>query len=197
MLQVYLPTCHAISVIIRQCFLNSSVSKPKQCISPDILTMAKPLAAGLPLGAVVVGPHVASCIKAGEHGTTYGGGPLVTRVGQYVWSTISKPSFLNHVNEMGILIQKKGEALVKASPLVKQIRGRGLLKGMELRETVPTGVFVDLCRENGVLVVSAGCNTIRLIPALIVSESEVNAAFKVFEKVITQMEGLLASGKLK
>lgn len=170
---------------------------PKSCISPDIITMAKPLAAGLPLGAVVVGPHVAACIKAGEHGTTYGGGPLATRVGQYTWNTISKPAFLKHVNDMGAIIQKRGEDLVKMSPLVKQVRGRGLLKGMELRETVPTSVFVDLCRENGVLVVSAGCNTIRLIPALIVTETEINDAFKVFEKVIAQMESLLAAGKLK
>jgi len=178
------------------CTPDKCVTYPKACISPDIITMAKPLAAGLPLGAVVVAAHVATCIKAGEHGTTYGGGPLTTRVGQYVWNTVSNPVFLDHVKEMGQLIQKKGEELVKMSPLVKQIRGKGLLKGMELRETVPTNVFVDLCRENGVLVVSAGSNTIRLIPALIVSESQINDAFKVFETVITQMEGLLASGKL-
>ena len=179
------------------CTSKTCETDPKSCISPDMITMAKPLAAGLPLGAVVVGPHVAGCIKAGEHGTTYGGGPLATRVGQYVWNTISKPAFLKHVSDMGAIIQRKGEELVKTSPLVKQVRGKGLLKGIELRETVPTSVFVDLCRENGVLVVSAGSNTIRLIPALIVTEVEINDAFKVFEKVITQMEGLLASGKLK
>lgn len=160
-----------------------------------MITMAKPLAAGLPLGAVVVGPHVASVMKAGDHGTTYGGGPLAARVGQYVWNTVSHPAFLKHVEKMGAIIQKKGEELVKISPLVKQVRGKGLLKGMELRESVPTSLFVDLCRENGVLVVSASSNTIRLIPALIVTEKEIDEAFKVFEKVISQMEAILASGK--
>jgi acetylornithine/succinyldiaminopimelate/putrescine aminotransferase len=167
------------------------VTAPSRCISPDLITMAKPLAAGLPLGAVVLGEHVAQHIKAGDHGTTYGGGPLATRVGQFVWEAVSDPKFLAHVENMGALIQKRGEELVKTSPLVKEVRGKGLLKGIELRETVPTSVFVDLCRERGVLVVSASSNTIRLIPALIVSEKEINEAFEVFDGVISQMESML------
>jgi acetylornithine aminotransferase/acetylornithine/N-succinyldiaminopimelate aminotransferase len=163
--------------------------------SPDIVTMAKPLANGLPLGAVVVGGHVADIMKPGDHGTTFGGGPLATRVGQYVWNTIRQPEFLNHITEMGLLIEKRGKELVKMSPLVKEIRGKGLLMGMELRESVPTQMFVDLCREKGVLVVSAGSNTIRLIPALIVTSQEIEEVFKVFESVIFEMEGILASGK--
>jgi acetylornithine aminotransferase/acetylornithine/N-succinyldiaminopimelate aminotransferase len=96
---------------------------------------------------------------------------------------------------MGQLIEQKGRELEKLSPIVKEIRGKGLLMGMELRESVPTSMFVDLCREKGVLVVSAGCNTVRLIPALIVTPGEIEKAFKVFESVITMMEGILASGK--
>lgn len=165
-------------------------------VSPDVITMAKPLAAGLPLGAVLLGPHVAKTITAGDHGTTYGGGPLASRVGQYVWKTISNPSFLAHVEKMGALIQEKGLELCKTSPLVKEVRGQGLLKGIELRESVPTSLFVDLCREKGLLVVSANCNVIRLIPALIVSPKEINEAFTIFDSVILEMEGLLASGKL-
>lgn len=170
------------------------MTTPKSCISPDMITMAKPLAAGLPLGAVILAPHVAKIMKAGDHGTTYGGGPLGTRVGQFAWKTISNPAFLEHVEKMGALIQQKGDELAKTSPLVKHVRGKGLLKGIELRESVPTSLFVDLCREKGVLVVSASSNTIRLIPALIVTEKEINEAFVVFDKVISQMEGLLASG---
>lgn len=77
-------------------------------VSPDIITMAKPLANGLPLGAVLMGGHVASTIKPGDHGTTFGGSPLATRVGQYVWDTISQPTFLEHVKEMGELVRIKG-----------------------------------------------------------------------------------------
>ncbi|KAJ3337971.1 hypothetical protein HDU91_001341, partial [Kappamyces sp. JEL0680] len=94
-------------------------------------------------------------------------------------------------------IQKKGNELVKTSPLVKEVRGRGLLMGIELRESVPTSVFVDLCREKGLLVVSASCNTIRLIPALIVTEKEIDAAFNIFDRVISQMESMVAAGKIK
>jgi acetylornithine aminotransferase len=164
-------------------------------ICPDIITMAKPLANGLPLGAVLVGEHVASCLQPGDHGTTVGGSPLATRVGQYVWSTISQPEFLRHVIDMGAIIEKKANELVTLSPIVKQVRGKGLLMGMELRENVPTSMFVDLCREKGVLVVSASCNTIRLIPALIVTETDIEKAFKIFESVITTMESVLATGK--
>jgi acetylornithine aminotransferase len=162
---------------------------------PDIVTMAKPLASGLPLGAVLVGGHVADIMQAGDHGTTFGGGPLVTRVGQYVWNTIRQPDFLQHVLQMGLIMEKKGNELVKMSPLVKEVRGTGLLMGFELRESVPTSMFVDLCRDKGVLVVSAGSNTIRLIPALIVTSKEIEEAFKVFESVIFEMESILASGK--
>lgn len=164
--------------------------------APDIITMAKPIANGLPLGAVVLSDRVAEVMKAGDHGTTFGGSPLTTRVGQYVWKTVSDPKFLNHVYEMGEYIRAKGQDLIKMSPLVQDVRGKGLLMGLQLRESVPTAKFVDLCRENGVLVVSAGNNTIRLVPALIVSKSEIDAAFVIFEKVITMMEGMMASGKL-
>ena len=121
----------------------------------------------------------------------------MTRVGQFVWKTVSDPDFLTHVKNMGKLMKTKGEQLVRTSPVVKEIRGSGLLMGIELREGVSTSVFVDLCRENGVLVVSASGNTIRLIPALIVTPKEIDAAFAVFDKVISQIEASLASGKLK
>jgi acetylornithine/succinyldiaminopimelate/putrescine aminotransferase len=121
----------------------------------------------------------------------------MTRVGQHVWKTISDPAFLSHVNKMGKLMKEKGEKLVKTSPVVREIRGSGLLMGIELREGVSTSTFVDLCRENGVLVVSASGNTVRLIPALIVTPAEIDAAFVVFDKVISQIEALIASGKLK
>lgn len=83
------------------------------------------------------------------------------------------------------------------SPLVKEVRGKGLLMGLELRESVPTSLFVDLCREKGVLVVSASSNTIRIIPALTVTREEIEKAFAIFETVISTMEGILASGKIE
>ncbi|KAJ2996375.1 acetylornithine aminotransferase [Globomyces sp. JEL0801] len=149
--------------------------------SPDIITMAKPLANGLPLGAIVLTPKVAATISPGDHGTTFGGSPITTRVGQYVWDTVSDPKFLLHVNEIGEYMKSNLENLAKASPIIKEVRGLGLLLGIELRDNVPTKIFVDTCHQHGLLVVSAGSNTIRVIPPLNITKSEVDQGIKLLE----------------
>jgi acetylornithine aminotransferase len=162
--------------------------------SPDMITLAKPLANGLPLGAVILKGKIANVMKPGDHGTTFGGSPLTTRVGQYVWKTVQEPRFLEHVTEMGNYIRSKGQILTKTSPLVEKIKGKGLLMGVKLRESVSTEQFVQLCRDRGLLVVSAADNTIRIVPALIVTKSDIDKAFKIFESVVATMEGMIASG---
>ncbi|KAJ3253079.1 acetylornithine aminotransferase [Boothiomyces macroporosus] len=164
-------------------------------VEPDLLTMAKPMANGLPLGAVVVGNRVAKTISPGDHGTTFGGSPLATRVGQHVWKRISDPNFLSNVSKIGEFLYQECANLAKVSPLIQSVRGKGLMVGFTLRENVPTSMFVDLCLERGVLVVSAGNNTIRLVPPLIMTEEEIKKGIVVFERVLTIMEGRIASGK--
>ncbi|KAI8898272.1 acetylornithine aminotransferase from Thermotoga Maritima At 1.40 A resolution [Globomyces pollinis-pini] len=163
--------------------------------SPDIITMAKPLANGLPLGAIVLTPKVAATISPGDHGTTFGGSPITTRVGQYVWDTVSDPKFLLHVNEIGEYMKSNLENLAKASPIIKEVRGLGLLLGIELRDNVPTKIFVDTCHQHGLLVVSAGSNTIRVIPPLNITKSEVDQGIKLLETVIYSVESTIALGK--
>ncbi|KAI8822591.1 pyridoxal phosphate-dependent transferase [Fimicolochytrium jonesii] len=164
-------------------------------IAPDILTMAKPLANGIPIGAVIVSPEVAKHIHPGDHGTTFGGSPFATRVGHTVYNRINNPSFLAHVREMGEYLRRQCEELASSSPLISEVRGAGLMVGLQMRASVDPNLFVDMAREQGVLVISAGNNTVRLVPPLIITKKEIDEAVRVFEDVITDMESYIASGK--
>ncbi|KAI9095888.1 pyridoxal phosphate-dependent transferase [Phlyctochytrium arcticum] len=164
-------------------------------ISPDVVTLAKPLANGIPIGAVIVGPHVAAEIKPGDHGTTFGGSPFATRIGLTVFNKIREPSFLNHVQEMGDYFLEQCKILALNSPLISDVRGLGLMIGLQLREKVDPQMFVDLAREHGILIIAAGNNTVRLVPPLIISKKEIDQAVNAFELVIEEMQSYIASGK--
>ncbi|KAJ3207738.1 acetylornithine aminotransferase [Dinochytrium kinnereticum] len=164
-------------------------------IEPDIITLAKPLANGIPIGAVALTRCVAESIKMGDHGTTFGGNPFACRVGGVVARRIASPGFLDRVNEIGGYFMERLKDLANGSPILAEVRGKGLMIGLQLRETVETSLFVDLCRERGVLVLSAGCNTVRIVPPLIISKEEIDKALDVFEDVVEIMEGYIARGK--
>jgi acetylornithine/N-succinyldiaminopimelate aminotransferase len=137
-------------------------------VLPDLMTLAKPLGGGLPIGAVLMTEKVASQISVGDHGSTFAGGPFVTAVAAYVFKRISEPAFLDHVKEVG---QEMGEQLSELAgefPIVKEVRGRGLMWGLELDPTVAAGDVVTAGYDQGLLLVSAGHNTIRFVPPLIV-----------------------------
>ncbi len=99
-------------------------------VTPDIMTLAKPLAGGLPIGAILTTEAVAAHIHPGDHGTTFGGGPFVTGVAKYVLDRVSQPEFLAHVSEVGDYLKERLEEL--NSPLIKDVRGRGLMVGIEM-----------------------------------------------------------------
>lgn len=158
-------------------------------VVPDIITMAKPLANGVPIGAIVVGPHVADALKVGDHGTTFGGSPFATRIGEYVWKTISDPIFLNHVQSVGSYFQDKCNNLkAHYSSLITDVRGIGLMIGIELAKNIDPNEFILLCRKYNVLVISASGNTIRLVPPLIITKQQVDDACFVFDKVLNEIQ---------
>ena len=150
--------------------------------------MAKPLANGIPIGAVILSPSVASKISPGDHGTTFGGSPFATRIGHAVFSVIADPKFLAHVQEVGKYLKGSLLSISSSSEIIKDVRGLGLMIGMELSEGFQTQTFVDLCRERGVLVISAGSNTIRLVPPLTITKTEIDEALAVFKQVLNLME---------
>lgn len=140
-------------------------------IRPDILVLAKPLAGGFPMGAVLLTEEVASAIAPGEHGTTFGGGPVVSSVALAVVETLSRPEFLAEVERKGARLQGLLEAMAERHHgRVREIRGRGLMWGVELEgEAAPV---VERARGSGLLLVGAGPRVIRILPPLTVSEDE-------------------------
>jgi acetylornithine/N-succinyldiaminopimelate aminotransferase len=132
-------------------------------VVPDLLTLAKPLAGGLPIGAVLMTRSVAEALSPGMHGTTFGGGPLVTHVALRVLDTIADPSFLNRVRELGDHLGR-GLQEVADLPQVEEIRGRGLMRGV--RVNVPVKDVVDEAFDRRLLVVPSADNVVRVLPPL-------------------------------
>jgi len=149
-------------------------------VAPDIMTVAKALANGVPIGATLATEDVARVFTPGTHGSTFGGNPLATAVGVTVFSTLIEDRLAERAGRMGRLVLEALEAIRAKHPkVVKEVRGRGLLVGLDL--VPPVGDAVAACRERGLLVLTAGDNTLRLAPALIVSEKEIAEACGIID----------------
>ena len=149
-------------------------------VLPDILCSAKPLANGLPIGAVLVIERVAEVIHPGDHGTTFAGGPFVTSVANVVVNRISDPAFLQHVQETGAYFKARLEAL--NNPHIVEVRGRGLMLGVQL--DMPAAPVVQAGYEHGLLLLNAGADVLRLVPPLIISKDEVDIAVERLAAVL-------------
>ncbi|KAM7269800.1 hypothetical protein ACFE04_025297 [Oxalis oulophora] len=156
-------------------------------IFPDIMTLAKPLAGGLPIGAVLVTEKVNSAINYGDHGSTFAGGPLVCNAALSVLNKISQPSFLASVSKKGQYLKEILQQKLGGNRHVKEIRGVGLIIGIEL--DVSASPLVDECRKCGVLVLTAGKgNVVRLVPPLIVTDEELSFAAEVLLKALPVLD---------
>jgi len=149
-------------------------------VVPDVLTLAKPLAGGLPMGAVLLRDAIAA---AGDHATTFGGGPLVSSVALAVVRTIAEPDFLTAVRQKSEWLATRLASLAARSPRVREIRGRGLMWGLELAE--PAAPFVTAARERGLLVLTAGANVLRLVPPLVITPHDLERGVAILEEVLT------------
>ena len=151
-------------------------------VTPDLLTLAKPLAGGLPMGAVLLSDRVAAALAPGDHATTFGGGPLVATVALDVLRTIAEPDFLAEVRAKGVWLGKALERLAANSPRVRAVRGRGLMWGIELSE--PAAPFVAAARERRLLILTAGPNVIRIVPPLIISQGDLERGVAALTEVL-------------
>jgi predicted acetylornithine/succinylornithine family transaminase len=151
-------------------------------MTPDLLTLAKPLAGGLPMGAVLMTEEIASVMKPGDHGTTFGGGPLVAHVGRYVLDRVADPAFLGRVREAGARLGDGLHALQARSSRLRAVRGVGLMWGVDI--TAGAAAVVAQARERGLLLVPAGEHTIRFLPPLVVSDDEIARALSLFEDAL-------------
>ena len=156
-------------------------------VAPDIMTLAKALANGVPIGATLATEGVASAFTPGSHGSTFGGNPLATAVGVTVFGTLLEDKLPERAGRMGKLLLQSLEALrAKYPKAVKEVRGRGLLVGMDM--VPPVGDLVTTCRERGLLALTAGDNTLRLAPALIVTEKEIAEGCAIIDKALESVK---------
>jgi acetylornithine aminotransferase len=149
-------------------------------ITPDVITLAKGLGGGLPLGAMIALGKAAELFQPGDHGSTFGGNPVTTAAGLAAIEVIESKKLLNKVKQQGeYLIQE-----LALTPGVKEVRGAGLLLGIEL-ETLKASDIATAMRDAGVLVNAANTTTVRIAPALIVTDTQINKFISIFRKVIS------------
>jgi len=151
-------------------------------LEPDILTLAKPLAGGLPMGAILVTDTVAQAIQPGDHGTTFGGGPLLAHVAHHVVQRLAEPTMLQHVRETGAWFGTQLHAMAERTGRVREIRGTGFMWGMDIHESA--SAVIARAFEHGLLLVSAGEHTLRFLPPLVISRKELSAGLEILEGAI-------------
>jgi predicted acetylornithine/succinylornithine family transaminase len=144
-------------------------------VTPDVMTLAKPLAGGLPIGATLLTQRVADAIKPGDHGSTFAGGPLVCCAAQVVFDRVNDPRFLAHVREMGDFLKARLQAL--PSTKVVAVRQAGLLCGVELNTAAAP--VIAAARDRGLLVINAGEQVLRLAPPLIIEPQQIDEAVTI------------------
>ncbi|MGQ0647401.1 MAG: aspartate aminotransferase family protein [Gemmatimonadaceae bacterium] len=152
-------------------------------VTPDLLTLAKPIAGGLPMGAILVKEAIAAAVQPGEHGTTFGGGPFVATVALHVVERLSDPAMLAHVRAMAAILRSQLDAVSSRSGRVRAIRGVGLMVGLDVTE--PAADVIARARDLGLLLVSAGEHTIRLLPPLVIGESDLKRGVTILEAALT------------
>ncbi len=151
-------------------------------VVPDIVTIAKPLAAGLPLGAFIARESLATAISAGKHGTTFGGGPLACRVALEFLAIVEEERLLENVRAIGGYLRQRLEDLQRNFAAVREVRGRGLMLAMEL--STPARPIVDAALAQGVLFNSTQDVVLRLLPPYLLEEKHVDKGMAVLRKLL-------------
>lgn len=151
-------------------------------IEPDMMTLAKPLAGGLPMGAILLTEEVARAVQPGDHGSTFGGGPFVAAVALHVLDRVSDPALLGHVRDTGAWLGAELRALAARTGRVRAVRGIGFMWGLDVH--VPAAGVIAAARERGLLLVSAGEYTVRLLPPLVATREELARGLTILEEVL-------------
>ena len=154
-------------------------------IEPDVMTVAKALANGIPIGATLARREIASAFVPGTHGSTFGGNPFVTAVALTAFTTVLDEKLADRAARMGRRLMDGLRAMQGRRPVIRSVRGRGLLIGAELSRSA--GPLVDACRDAGLLVLSAGDQVLRLAPPLIVTEADCDRALGIIDTVLARL----------
>jgi acetylornithine/N-succinyldiaminopimelate aminotransferase len=151
-------------------------------VTPDIVAIAKPIAAGLPLGAFLAKEEFANAISPGQHGTTFGGGPLACRVALEFLAIVEDEKLLENVNKVGAYLQQELKTIVEKSAAAKEVRGRGFIQGINLE--IPARPIVDEALSEGVLFNSTQDTVVRFLPPFLLEEKHVDKGIRVLKKLL-------------
>jgi len=163
-------------------------------VTPDILTSAKGLGGGFPVSACLATADAARGLTAGVHGTTFGGNQLAMAIANAVLDVVLAPGFLENVARLGLLAKQKLAALADAHPrVIQEVRGEGLLIGLKTR--IPPGDFAGFARGQKMLTIPAGDSTVRLLPPLTISDSELDEALRRLDAACVDAEKAADSAK--
>jgi len=154
-------------------------------VTPDIVAIAKPIAAGIPLGAFLVKEDFASAISAGQHGTTFGGGPLACRVALEYLAILEEEKLLENVVRVGAYLQQQLKALTERYSIAREVRGRGLIQGLQL--DIPARPIVEQALAEGVLFNSTQDTVVRFLPPFLLQEKHVDKGIRVLKKLLKKI----------
>jgi len=153
-------------------------------VTPDIMTVAKPLGGGLPIGATLMTQDVADAIEPGDHASTFAANPVICAAAQVVLAKISDPAFLDHVRWAGSYLEEGLSDLQSKYDAITGIRGRGLIWGIQTNTSVAP--LVQACTEDGLLTLSAGAEVLRLVPPLVVQKADLDKALNILDGVFAR-----------
>lgn len=154
-------------------------------VAPDIMTLAKALAGGPPIGAMVARDEVAACFGPGSHGSTFGGNPLVTAAALAAMKVLLEEGVLNNCRQMGDYLRSRLEEMQQRYDFIKEVRGRGLMIGMEL--TVPGADIVNEALRQGLLINCTVGSVLRFVPPLTISREEIDEGLAILDAILAKM----------
>ncbi|WP_010650228.1 acetylornithine transaminase [Oceanobacillus massiliensis] len=157
-------------------------------IEPDVMTLAKGLGSGFPIGAMLAKTHPAASFQPGTHGSTFGGNPLAASAGIATMEVLLRDGILQQVHSSSLWLIDQLHTLIREEEMVKEIRGLGMLIGIELN--IGASAVIEAFRKKGVLVLSAGANVLRILPPLTTTKQELELFIQLFEEVITEVESV-------
>lgn len=154
-------------------------------VKPDVISLAKGLGGGIPIGAMLATDKIASAFEPGNHASTFGGNPIATTAGNTVLDRLLDGGLLENVERQGKYLREKLEGLKEKYSLITDIRGTGLIQGIEL--SVPGIDLVNKCIEKGLLLVGAGSNVVRFVPPLIIKKEEIDEAINILDSSLSEI----------
>ena len=158
-------------------------------VEPDIVTVAKAFGGGLPIGATLVGTKTAETLSYGSHGSTFGGNAICCAVANVVFQRVSDESFLTDIKKKGDHVINSLRDFKKEASVIQDVRGRGLMIGIELSDDCNNSAaeVMDLCRENGLLILQAGQKVARVLPPLSITHEDLNDGIEIFKETIRNL----------